>query len=279
MLGTDWWCADAPKDEEYAFVNRLNLQVAELRGHLNRILMSHPRSPETNALVQEIKQRALELEQEYQRWADTQTKQTVAWVDNIPGGDITKADVCPGRVDLYSDVFACSAWNLARVSRIFIAAIVIRCAAWSCYPVDYRTTPEYARMSTMGQEMISDIIASVPFMFGWHLDGEGRLKPRDVMGGGEEVMGVKALGAVYTIWPLLSVSCSDFTTDSQRAWVKGRFKFISEVIGLNQAKVVGCVSFFSLLSFFLSFISLSLSLSGTEYQDSNLDTRKHRSGN
>ncbi|QSZ31434.1 hypothetical protein DSL72_000999 [Monilinia vaccinii-corymbosi] len=241
MLGTDWWCADAQKDEGSAFVNRLNLQVAELRGDLNRILMSHPRSAETNALVSEIMHRALEVEQDYQRWEDTQTKNTVAWVDNVPGGDITKADVCPGRVDLYSDVFACSAWNIARVSRIFIAAIVIRSAAWLCYPVDYRTTPEYAQMSRMGQEMISDIIASVPFMFGWHLDSEGRLKPGDIMGGGEDVTGVKALGGFHTIWPLLSISCSDFTTDSQRLWVKGRFKFIAEIMGLNQAKVVSCL--------------------------------------
>lgn len=243
MLGADWWCADAQKDEGAAFVNRLNLQVAELRGDLNRILMSHPRSPETTELVNEIMHRALELEQEYQRWEETQTKQTVAWVDNIPGGDITKADVCPGRVDLYADVFVCSSWNFSRVSRIFIAAIIIRCAAWTCYPVDYRTTPEYAQMSRLGQEMISDIIASVPFMFGWHLDAEGRLKPGDPMSG-NDATGVKALGGVYTIWPLLSVSCSDFTTDSQRLWVKGRFKFISEVMGLNQAKVVSCVSSF-----------------------------------
>ncbi|TGO42094.1 hypothetical protein BHYA_0012g00080 [Botrytis hyacinthi] len=237
MLGADWWCADSQKDEGAAFVNRLNLQVAELRGDLNRILMSHPRSPETTELVTEIMHRALGLEQEYQRWEETQTKQTVAWVDNIPGGDFTKADVCPGRVDLYPDVFACSAWNFSRVSRIFIAAIVIRCAAWTCYPVDYRTTPEYAQMSRMGQEMICDIIASIPFMFGWHLDAEGRLKPGDPMSG-NDATGVKALGGAYAIWPLLSVSCSDFTTDSQRLWIKGRLKFISEVMGLNQAKVV-----------------------------------------
>lgn len=248
MLGTDWWCADAQKDEGSAFVNKLNLEVAELRGDLNRILMSHPRSAETNTLVSEIMHRALEMEQEYQRWEETQTKETVAWVDNVPGGDITKADVCPGRVDLYPDVFSCSAWNFARVSRIFIASIVIRCAAWLCYPVDYRTTPEYAQMSRMGQEMICDIIASVPFMFGWHLDSEGRLKPGDVMGGGEDVMGVKALGGAYMIWPLLSISCSDFTTDSQRLWIKGRFRFISDVMGLNQAKVVSCVCIFSLSS-------------------------------
>lgn len=210
--------------------------------------MTHPRSPEASELVSEVMHTALDLEQQYQRWEETQSKETVAWVDNIPGGDITKADVCPGRVDLYPDVFACSSWNFARVSRIFIASIVIRCAAWICYPVDYRTTPEYAQMSRMAQEMIGDIIASVPFMFGWHLDAEGRLKPGDVMGG-EDVMGVKALGGVYTIWPLLSASCSDFTTDSQRTWIKGRFKFIAEVMGLNQAKVVACVSFSSLLDF------------------------------
>ncbi|PQE14424.1 negative acting factor protein [Rutstroemia sp. NJR-2017a BBW] len=241
VLGVEWWLGDASKDQSSARVSKLNLEVAELRCELNRVLMSQPRTPETFELISKVMQRALELEQEYQRWEETQTKQTVAWVDNVPGGDMMKADVCPGRVDMYPDIYVAAQWNLARTSRIFIAAIVIRCAAWICYPVDYRTTPEYAQMSRLGQEMINDIIASIPFNFGWHLDENGRLKAGDVMGGTDDVNTVKALGGVFSIWPLLSVSCADYTTDSQRVWVKGRFKYIAEVMGLNQAKVVGCL--------------------------------------
>ncbi|KAM3070065.1 hypothetical protein ACMFMG_003903 [Clarireedia jacksonii] len=240
-LGIDWWLGDSSRDQASATVSRLNLEVTELRSELNRVLMSQPRTPETYEIVSKMMQRALELEQEYERWEETQTKQTVAWVDNVPGGDMMKADVCPGRVDMYPDIYAAAQWNIARTSRIFIAAIVIRGAAWICYPVDYRTTPEYAQMSRLGQEMINDIIASIPFNFGWHLDENGRLKAGDVMSGTDDVNTVKALGGVFSIWPLLSVSCADYTTDSQRVWVKGRFKYIAEVMGLNQAKVVGCL--------------------------------------
>src|SRR3954467_5223696 len=95
VLGVEWWLGDASKDQASATVSKLNLEVAELRCELNRVLMSQPRTPEIFEVISKMMQRALELEQEYQRWEETQTKQTVAWVDNVPGGDMMKADVCP----------------------------------------------------------------------------------------------------------------------------------------------------------------------------------------
>ncbi|KAL3426144.1 negative acting factor [Phlyctema vagabunda] len=246
MLGTEWWIAEAIKDETSQFVTKLNLRVAELRAELNQILATSPRNQENFEKVLALMRRAQGMEQDYLAWEDQLPDlwrvRTVAWIDNVPDGDLYKADVCPGKVDMYDDIFIASVWNMARVSRLFISGIIIRCAAWVCAPVDYRTTPEYATAARLGVDMISDIVASIPYHLGWRTDEYGHLTPGDLSGfacGTDNITSPKALGGFFCIWPLFSTSCSDFTTDSQRKWIKGRLLFISETMGMNQAKTIG----------------------------------------
>lgn len=248
MLGTEWWIADAIKDETAQFVTKLNLRVAEMRAELNHMLASSPRTPENFEKVLALMRRAQGMESEYLSWEDALPDcwrvRTVAWVDNVPEGDFNKADVCPGKVDMYDDIFIASVWNMARVSRLFISGIVIRCAAWVCAPVDYRTTPEYATAARLGVDMICDIVASIPYHLGWRTDDRGQLTAGDMSGfacGADNIASPKALGGFFCIWPLFSASCSDFTTDSQRKWIKGRLLYISETMGMNQAKTLGSV--------------------------------------
>lgn len=141
-------------------------------------------------------------------------------------------------------------WNHSRISRLFLAGMVVRCAAWVCSPVDYRTTPEYATSARIGVDMVTDIIASVPFLLGWRVDDNGQLKAGDLSGftsGQDNITSSKALGGFFLTWPLFCAVCSDYATDSQRQWIKGRMNLISDVMGMNQAKTIGSVSSLLLL--------------------------------
>jgi hypothetical protein len=247
LLGIDWWVIETPTDRG-VFIVRLLLRVAELRAEINRCLASYPRTPEYFQKVLDLMRRAQGMEQEFHDWTnsipDAWQVKTVAWVDNVPGGDITKADVCPGKVDMYQDIFIAAMWNHSRISRLFLAGMVVRCAAWVCSPVDYRTTPEYATSARVGVDMVTDIIASVPFLLGWRVDEHGHLKSGDLSGftsGQEDITSSKALGGFFLTWPLFCAVCSDYATDSQRQWIKGRMNLISDVMGMNQAKTIGSV--------------------------------------
>ena len=93
--------------------------------------------------------------------------------------------------------------------------------------------------------MIIDIVASVPFLLGWRVDENGQLKAGDLSGfttGEDNITSSKALGGFFLTWPLFCAVCSDYTTDSQRRWIKGRMNIISDVMGMNQAKTIGSVS-------------------------------------
>lgn len=247
MLGTDWWICDAGKDERIrTYLPGLSLRIAELRADINTVLTTCPHEPEYFPQVNAFIKRAQALEAEYLEWEaalpDSIRPRTATWVDNV--GDLSKAELYPGKVDMYSDIWIANMWNAARVARLFIAGVIVRCAAWICSPVDYRTTAEFANAGRLSADLMSDVIASIPYHLGWRINENGVLKggQSDVSNGEEGFEAPKALGGYFCMWPLFCATNSDFVTDSQRQWAKGRLLYISETLGLNQAKVLSNVS-------------------------------------
>lgn len=253
-LGLDWWLADQKddqKDDAASFVTKLNLRIAELRCEINAALTTYPRTPEYFQEVTNLMKRAQAMEQEYLDWEATLPDElrphTVAWVDQVPGGDITEAEVCPGKVDMYGDFWTANMWNSSRVARLFISGVIVRCAAWVCSPVDYRTTPEYAQAVRLCGDLVTDLIAAVPFCLGWRVGEGATLKTADLSGFRSDAAGPpKAIGGFLVIWPLFSITNTDYISDSSRLWAKGRLMYISDFLGLNHAKVLSKVKFPSL---------------------------------
>ncbi|KAH7369702.1 hypothetical protein BKA65DRAFT_3593 [Rhexocercosporidium sp. MPI-PUGE-AT-0058] len=244
-MGAEWWIADAEKDKIGIFVTALSCRLAELRVDLNNALSTFPRTPEYLQEVSSIMRRGQALEAECVEWEaalpDEWRPRTVSWVDQVPGGDITKAEVFPGKVDMYTDISIANLWNQMRVARLFISGAVVRCAAWICSPVDYRTTPEYAQAVRLSVDLITDVIAATPYHLGWRVSQGGILKSGDFASpysGDSGVTSSKAIGGVFMMWPLFSISNMDYISDAQRVWVKGRLMYVSETLGLNHAKVL-----------------------------------------
>ncbi|KAG4436391.1 hypothetical protein IFR05_008114 [Cadophora sp. M221] len=244
-MGAEWWIVDAEKDKVGIFVIGLSCRVAELRVELNTALATFPRTPEYFQEVANIMRRGQALEAECVEWQaalpDEWRPRTVAWVDQVPGGDITNAEVFPGKVDMYSDITIASLWNQMRVARLFISGTIVRCAAWICSPVDYRTTPEYAQAVRLSVDLITDVIAATPYHLGWRVSQGGILKSGDFaspFSGDDGFTSSKAIRGVFMMWPLFSISNMDYISDAQRVWVKGRLMYVSETLGLNHAKVL-----------------------------------------
>lgn len=248
-IGIDWWTRGAAiKNDISNHVLKLNLQTCELRADVNRAMTLMPRITENFSKVFELIRRAQDLEQAFQDWEasvpDEWRFKPAAWADAIPDSDLSISEVYPGNIDVYSDLFIASQWNMARVSRLFLSGIIIRCAAWICAPVDYRTTPDYAQASRLGIDMINDIIASIPYHLGWRgfrSESTTELRIRDVstFACGDTNFGSgKTLGAFFIIWPIFTAACSDFTTDAQRKYIHARMKHMTDVMGLNGAAVL-----------------------------------------
>lgn len=244
IMGVDWWMSDTVMNESAAESQRINLKTSELRADATRLMTEVARTPETIELMLALIRRAQNVDQESVRWMrnvpESWGYRSVAWEDSVPGGDFGRAEVFPGRVDVYRDYYIAAAWNMLRVNRLILASVIVRCAAWVCSPVDYRTTPEYATAARTCVDMITDVIASVPYHLGWHLRPERRrLLQRQLSGFacGEDDS-LKGLAGYFLTWPLGCVAGQDYTTDSQRAWVQGRLRYIADELGIKYARII-----------------------------------------
>ncbi|AEO67748.1 uncharacterized protein THITE_2116744 [Thermothielavioides terrestris NRRL 8126] len=224
-MGADWWIRDAVVDPIAAKCQHLGLLACELRAEANRLMTSATRTPENARLVQGVMRRAQKLDEQVAAWIrDVPAAwrfRTLCWQSHslaVPDGgkDYSKAEVFPGRVDVYNDFWLAAVWNLARTTRLITMSIAVRCAAWVCSPMDYRTTPEYATAARVCGETISDILASVPYHLGWHIKRK-HLFADDGSAGfacGDE-SGMKGLAAYFLTWPLACVITQDFATDAR----------------------------------------------------------------
>jgi hypothetical protein len=247
-LGAEWWSRGAVRYDVAHEVSRLNLLTCELRADVNQAMTVMPRTQENNDKTFELIRRAQELEQGFLDWeaslSDEWRCKTVAWADSIPDSDLSISEVYPGKVDIFPDLFIASQWNIARVSRLILAGIIIRCAAWICAPVDYRTTSYYAQASRLGIDLINDIVASIPYHLGWRGftgSSEERLTTGNISSfvcGQDDIGTGKSLGAYFLIWPVFTSIVSDFATDAQRKYIIGRMNYMTDIMGINGAGVL-----------------------------------------
>ncbi|RYO97342.1 hypothetical protein DL764_007320 [Monosporascus ibericus] len=172
-MGVEWWLEDAVKNQKASECQRLCIKTGELRGEITRLMAILQRTPENIEIVLDVIRRCQTVDQEAVNWMDSLPEhwryKTVAWENHVPNGDYSKAEVFPGRVDAYADIYIASVWNMTRTARLILHSMIVRCAAWVCAPVDYRTTPEYATAARICVEISTDIIACAPFHLGWRI--------------------------------------------------------------------------------------------------------------
>lgn len=252
-FGTNWWMSSGVENNTLlATSQHLALKYTDLRTESNHLLVGQARSPQSLEQIYRLIQKVEALDREIISWQASVPRQfcfqtlCLVYEDDIglsKGGDYAKVDVFPGRVDIYPDFVTASAWNISRVSRLLLAALSIRLTAYCCSPIDYRTTPGYRTSKSICEETISEILASVPYHFGWHTKHKDGLNTSSGISGfacGDEGP-LKALPAFLVLWPLTCVKNHDITTEEQRLWAKGRLKVITENIGLKYAQIVNDV--------------------------------------
>ncbi|KAI1458523.1 hypothetical protein F4805DRAFT_115543 [Annulohypoxylon moriforme] len=185
IMGAEWWINDAVRDRTAAKCHRLMIKTGELRAEVTRLMNSMARTPPNIDVMLEMIRRLQSADQEVVAWMrgvpPSWRYRTVAWEDCVPGGDYGRAEVFPGRIDMYRDFYIASVWNTSRTARLVLMSLVVRCAAWVCSPVDYRTTREYATAARTCVDTITDIIASVPYHLGWHLKEGNRRRIRQFL--------------------------------------------------------------------------------------------------
>ncbi|KAK3320025.1 hypothetical protein B0T19DRAFT_362086 [Cercophora scortea] len=260
IMGSNWWLSDAVFDPAASACQGLSLKTSELRSEItNRMLTSFARTPGNISTMLALMRRAQSLDLEISRWmlsVPASYRYASYYYPFSPsprggssdGGaiDYANLDIFPGNgsaVHMYPDLMIATVWNLARTTRLILASLTVRCAAWICSPVDYRTTPEYAACARVSAETIDDILAAMPCHLGWR-------PPADTGGGrsmdlsysafacGGGAAEAKGLAGYLATWPLCIAIAMDFMTAEQRAWCKGRLRVIADQVGIRYARIL-----------------------------------------
>ncbi|KAM0245591.1 hypothetical protein ACHAQJ_010517 [Trichoderma viride] len=242
LMQSEWWVnADAVRDRYASQCQKLSIRAGEIRAEVNRLMSQLPRNMESVEAIRDMIRQAQEVDFECVRWAeslpDDYRYRTILWQDDIPDANYHELEVFPGRVDAYPDLWVASLWSTMRIARIILASLIVRCAAWVCSPVDYRTAPEYATARRICVESITDIIASVPYQLGWFSTRKHLFHQQDSLVAfacGEEG-GSKSLAGYFLTWPLACIQGQDYMTDNQRTWARGRLTYIGKQLGVSYA--------------------------------------------
>lgn len=245
----------------------LNMKLIELRGDCNMIMTAEARrnDPANAEKVLDLYARAQGAKQAFQTWASTRTEVwtfgPTAVIEKLPSGSsLLDSEVFPGRVDVYHDLWVASVWNMARTTGLMFSSIIVRCAAWLNPQADFRALPEYTEASRFDRKIIVDMIASVPFLLGWHKRQSRKdflVPPEELQNSlgahytlsgyacGDDSPGTKpehgkALGGYFSMWPMFMAGCSDFCTEAEGRWIHGRLRFIADHMGVHQATYFAC---------------------------------------
>lgn len=258
--GVDYWVNDAVNDSTATACQSICLRTNALRAEVTRVLTANVRSQAVSETVAALMGRMKALDDETRTWLETLPDHfryvTVGWENHVPDGDYARAEVYPGRVDVYRDFWIASVVNMARVARIALISTIVRCVAWVRAPTDYRTTPEYASAVRVTTAVITDILASVPYHLGWHLRRPEAMRKANLSGFGcGDEFAEKSLPGYFLNLPLAAVQNQDACTDSQRAWVRGRLRYVASELGVRYAGVIAKVSLI-VLPPLLPFLSL-----------------------
>lgn len=248
----------------------LLISLIELQSDCERVITacSRVQDPSHTSQVLGLLARAKAGKEDFTTWARTRSNISTwdfgptAFIEKLPPGtNLSESEVFPGRIDVYNELWAASIWNMGRTCGLLFSSTIVRCAAWLSPHVDFHTLKEYQEAAQSDRKLVEDMIASVPYLLGWHKrqsrkdflvnsNKQGfsvRTQSSFACGddGPTKAEPGKALGGYFSMWPMFIAAISDFSTDVESRWIHGRLRFISDHMGIRQANYFATVSFAS----------------------------------
>lgn len=182
-----------------------------------------------------LKEESVALERCFAYWQSSRVSEfkptIVGHVSAINHDSEIEAGYWPGKVEMYVDLYVAGVWNVFRVGRLLLVALIIDLSdkmgnSDSC--ISYINTANY---------IVADIIASVPYHLADNLQafmselgtGTGILEPG------------KSLGGLLLMHPLYLTSNMLFLPEPTREYMRRCLTWIGSNMGFGQATILAKV--------------------------------------
>ena len=231
--GFDWLTEADLVDNEFNRLSMLYVGVPTLRAQLDRVLAedgSPGKEAEVLQLLVEAKALDLRLKGWYDFLPDLWRPRSVASLSGILD-DSETAEVWPGLIHVYTNLFIASVVNNYRAIRIFTHSIVVRCLDWLAAANNLLgQVADYDQSFYVLRQMTDDICSSVPYHLGYRLS-----EKKTTSSSASEEKAAEAVGGYLLIYPLFVTSCIECVPEEQKTWIRGRMRALASKYGLNQA--------------------------------------------
>ncbi|KAL2070444.1 hypothetical protein VTL71DRAFT_13470 [Oculimacula yallundae] len=233
----DW--LEVKTDDLDTSFSRLNIKMSHLQADYRTTTTRAERSSETTEKVVDLLQRSKDLEHEYDEWLNELPS---SWI--VESADWSRFEplnlattlVYPGRVDVFGDLWMANKYSAARSCKVMIWSTILRCVAWLNGPDAYMHSAEYVEGSIKCRVIIEDIISSAPYYFGWTPETSPRVA--NTFEHDTEIRAtMKGPVSVHLLWPLYVAATSDFSTPSERIYLRGKLQYIGDNLGVSQARI------------------------------------------
>ncbi|CAK7230669.1 hypothetical protein SBRCBS47491_007664 [Sporothrix bragantina] len=255
----NWWSGESILDFATIRMQRFLLEVSQLRREQERQIAACAgqltiTETEFSMYILRVKAIDSEMASFLSSLPEGYRPYTLAIAGAVPNGDYENADAFPGRVDMYPDLTIAGVWLSIRSARLVMSCLVTRCVALISGKADFRATPEHAEEVRRCSNLITDIVAAVPYFLGCtpSIASAGIPQPRHPRTstysssapssrfacGDDHGHGMpKVLSGFLLAWPLAGTYTHDYCTPAQRAYLGGRLKYIGNTLGLRYALV------------------------------------------
>lgn len=212
-----------------------------MRNQLEKLLDLECATMEDFAQLPILMKKFHALEEHCRKWPETLPEyfryDIAAWVSEPPA-DPAEAEALLGPIHCYRGPWVVGIWNMVRTSRLILVSSILRCSAILRQCTDIRALPEYATMAERSTDVIGDIISGMPYHFGWFENRPELLPAMPSFACGQNGVQCSSLAAFFAMFPLTTMQDSDFATEEQRLFAKGRLRFMAYHIGLRSAAFV-----------------------------------------
>ena len=213
-------------------------------------LLSNPKA--SRADLAALKQQATLLNKEFSLWPLSQPKEWAPKTLGVLEKGVGSADMTidsipfwPGKIDSYFDLYVVAVWDVYRKGRLKLLQVVANCSERLGRVGVFQEKPVlHQRLQSEVQELVDGLCASIPF----HLVAD---LPSCLQRGGtidDLNIPAKALGGLLLMYPLYIASTLPLVPSDQRAWMKGRLRWIGRCMGIRQATMLANVCLITMKS-------------------------------
>jgi hypothetical protein len=237
------WLGMVTEDPVSQSLINLYFETAKLLEENNRTTTLSNRTPKDIQQVLDLMRKAEALELEFLDWIQalpTSWKITSTSYHDMEVENLGTAPVYPGRVDSFQELWMAYKYNNVRSCRLLVSTTIMRCVAWLGGPTAYPSTTEYETASKQCRSLIEDIIASIPYFFGWDPSISDAANNGAYKSSNMSLL--KGRAGFFLLWPLFAAATSDFASVTERYFLNGKLQLITDILGINQATIALSVS-------------------------------------